>query len=627
MSQPFTIVIPDDPTAGLPQYRVFLTYLKEHQDIPTASKFEIQLLLSMSCCLQTLQTTYTELFQMEETEVPKIKTMRNYIVIMLKKLVPYLPVKFEQTDDNKFTLATSGAMLEKVTSSPTVTGTPKASGTTFESNDTELDPQLEKDMMAVTDKMENDRLTGDRFQTPVRHVHTEQSKSITSSVMTKNSTYATMTGKVSKMSAPNSVTPVKQATKTEDVNSAHVTNPTDSMAQVQDDPVTKEKDQDSPIYAFENGNTINIGTFSTNQMTQSEEDMTGTEGLLQETVPKGHVSSAIPPGTGNATKVASSHGSSDGYTLVTEGVKQVKPTQSGTTKSVMSGKSSNFFKILNSEDNDEDPIEQQQDSEETHLSPILLGPHQQPKSVVLHAIRDNIATTPKTKSTNQPANQKPPTEKTTNPSIPGTYSLGDKKLREKQDGFNAIEEHLTRNNHHLASLNNLVWYITTAKPRIGHIRGQVRFECESVQQDMIRECRTACTKMVDFTSMEMSKTADAECNKLNNTSHKIFQELDNATAVMKQMTSLHDMCAAMVKLIGDNPHQFDTHAEQTQTIQKCKDSVMDMENEVTRVEAKLRGLQSNILQLRVTQNSQTDQKMGFATDPNRLQDQIDYLRQ
>ena len=190
-----------------------------------------------------------------------------------------------------------------------------------------------------------------------------------------------------------------------------------------------------------------------------------------------------------------------------------------------------------------------------------------------------------------------------------------------------IEEHLTHNNHHLVSLNDLVWYITTAKPRIGHIRGQVRFECESVQKDMIRECRTACTKTVDFASMEMSKIADAECNKLNNTSHKIFQELNKATAVMKQMTSLHDMCAAMVKSIGDNPHQFATHADQTKTLQNCKDSIMDMANEVTRVKAKLHVLQYDILQLRETQNSQTDQKMGFATDPNRLQDQIDYLRQ
>ena len=87
---------------------------------------------------------------------------------------------------------------------------------------------------------------------------------------------------------------------------------------------------------------------------------------------------------------------------------------------------------------------------------------------------------------------------------------------------------------------------------------------------MIRECSTACTKTADFASMTMSKTADAECNKLNTTSHKIFQELDKATVVMKQMTSLHEMCATMVKSIGANPHQFATRAEQTQTMQNAK---------------------------------------------------------
>ena len=53
---------------------------------------------------------------------------------------------------------------------------------------------------------------------------------------------------------------------------------------------------------------------------------------------------------------------------------------------------------------------------------------------------------------------------------------------------------------------------------------------------------------------------------------------------------------------------------------------MDMANEVTHVEAKLRVLQS-IFQLKETQNNQPDKKLSFATDPHQLQDQIDYLRQ
>ena len=88
--------------------------------------------------------------------------------------------------------------------------------------------------------------------------------------------------------------------------------------------------------------------------------------------------------------------------------------------------------------------------------------------------------------------------------------------------------------------------------------------------------------------MEMSKVADVECNKLNNTSHKIFQELDKATVVMKQMSSLHDMCATVVRTIAENPTHYATRAEHTQTAQHCKDKLMDMANEVIRVEARIR---------------------------------------
>ena len=632
MSQPFTIVIPDDPTAGLPQYRTFLTYLKEHQDVPSASKFEIQLLLSMSRRLQTLQTTYAGLFQMEETEVPKIKTMRGYIQIMLKKLVPNLLVNFEQTDDNKFTLATTGAIVKPVPPSPHVEhGATKADGTTFASDDTDLDSQLEKDMLAVADKMENDRLTG--FQTPVRDVHTKQSQSATSSVTTRNSTHATVTAKTGKgqRSATPSVIHANQTVPRDSSNSAvknPVVVPDQNNAKAPEQASrTSERDQESPIYAFEHGNAINMGTFTSTQTTQSQEGVRHTDENTQETtVLNVKTSSAIPSGTGNDTKVPSSHASSEGFTLVTGGVKQLKPTQIGTTKSVMSDKSTNLYAILNSDNDDEDPINEQQDSEETYLSPILLGPHQQPKSVVFNAIRDNIATTPKSQSMNQSTSQKP-SSKNKKPVLPGIFSLTDKKFREKKDGFNAIEDHLQHNNHHLVSLNDLAWYITTAKPRIGHIRGQVRYECESIQKEILHECRTASTKAVDLASMEMSKIADAECNKLNTTSHNIFKELDNAKTVMTKMKSLHDMCATMVKSVGDNPNHFVTQADQKRLFQKCKDSVMDMANEVTRVEAKLRIVQSDILNLREIQNSSTDTKISFAPSSSQLQDQIDYLRQ
>ena len=96
--------------------------------------------------------------------------------------------------------------------------------------DTNLDLQLEADMMAVADKMVNDRITEDKFETPIRHVHTKQSTSATSSVTTKNSTYTMMTSKVSNPLVLTQVTPAKQVKQQEnkknekDVNPVNVTN-------------------------------------------------------------------------------------------------------------------------------------------------------------------------------------------------------------------------------------------------------------------------------------------------------------------------------------------------------------------------------------------------------------------
>ena len=452
MSHPFTITIPDDQTSGLPQYCTFLTYLKEHPEVPTESKFEIQLLMSMSRRLQTLQTTYAGLFQMEETDVPKIKSMRGYILIMLKKLVPNLIVEFIQTEDNRFTIATSGAILDLIITSMTKETATGAGRNTFESDDTELDSQLEKDMMAVAEQMESDRLNDDRFETPVRHIHTKQGASATSSVTTKNSTYAAMTGKVSSSLAPPHVTPAKQAKLQENQKneeapeSQNVTNPATSVTKVNESKLANPTDL-SPIYAFEDGNGINIGTFLSNQTTQSPDDVAGDNAIMKNNVQSVQKSPVIPPGTGNAANVAISHASSDGYTLGTEGVKcpPQSEIQTSGTKTVDSGNSKNAFEILKYTDDENDvPVDGNQESDETPMSPILLQPKQQSKSMVLKAIRDNIAHSPKPVPNASPQT-KSTKKKNLEPQIPGTFALNDKKLCEQSDGFDRIENCLKRN--------------------------------------------------------------------------------------------------------------------------------------------------------------------------------------
>ena len=222
--------------------------------------------------------------------------------------------------------------------------------------------------------------------------------------------------------------------------------------------------------------------------------MAGDDAILQDNVQSTQKSSAIPPETGIDATVAPSHGSSDGYTLVTAGVKYAakSATQTGSTKSVKSGKSKNSFELLQSNDDEEEDmlvkeIKENQESDNTHISPILLQPikpQQQPKSVVLKAIRDNIAHTPK------PASDATPQSKSTKkknmpPPIPGTFALDDRKLRKKPDGFNRIKKNLKQNCPSTVSLNDLAWYITTAKPCIGHIQGQVCYECNTIQKEII----------------------------------------------------------------------------------------------------------------------------------------------
>ena len=79
--------------------------------------------------------------------------------------------------------------------------------------------------------------------------------------------------------------------------------------------------------------------------------------------------------TGNDATIAPSHGSSNGYTLVTAGVKyQTKSsTQTGSTKSVESGKSKNSFELLQCNDDEEEDmlVKENQEKDDTRMSPIL----------------------------------------------------------------------------------------------------------------------------------------------------------------------------------------------------------------------------------------------------------------
>ena len=158
------------------------------------------------------------------------------------------------------------------------------------------------------------------------------------------------------------------------------------------------------------------------------------------------------------------------FIAVEEGAKHAVRTKNIISNKSITGdedsKSKNLFAILQtSEDNNEGS-----DDHHTDHSPELLAG--KPKRDVLEKLR-SIATTltlPISKPT-QVVKQK--LKKQAPPLIPSNFSNTDKKYLNHPNGFDLIEQKLTLNKHDDLLLNDLAWYITTAKPHIGHVQGQI----------------------------------------------------------------------------------------------------------------------------------------------------------
>ena len=88
----------------------------------------------------------------------------------------------------------------------------------------------------------------------------------------------------------------------------------------------------------------------------------------------------------------------------------------------------------------------------------------------------------------------------------------------------------------------MAWYITKTKLRMANIRAQLTNECDKIQADVVEECIQSCKAAWENTSMELAKISNAECNKLNNMSSKIFCEMKKADAMQTNLITTHDMC-------------------------------------------------------------------------------------
>ena len=110
----------------------------------------------------------------------------------------------------------------------------------------------------------------------------------------------------------------------------------------------------------------------------------------------------------------------------------------------------------------------------------------------------------------------------------------------------AIENKILRKRQNDVLVNDLAWYIANTKPQFGHIKAQLNINCQTIQREGTKDIRKVSKDTNDATEMELAKIATIECNKLNNTSFKIMQELKTVETTQQKLTELHNHCAKML---------------------------------------------------------------------------------
>ena len=93
-------------------------------------------------------------------------------------------------------------------------------------------------------------------------------------------------------------------------------------------------------------------------------------------------------------------------------------------------------------------------------------------------------------------------------------------------------------------------------------------ECGIIQRDATKDFKKSTKTTVDFAEMELSKLATFECNKLNNTSFKIMQEMKKVHKTREQLETLHTTCSNLMGPMSVWSTQFITKTESDHQIDK-----------------------------------------------------------
>ena len=110
-----------------------------------------------------------------------------------------------------------------------------------------------------------------------------------------------------------------------------------------------------------------------------------------------------------------------------------------------------------------------------------------------------------------------------------------------------------------------------------HVKEQANREMAQLCNVVVEDYSAACQEASNYYLIELSKMAQAECNNLNNTSAKIFKEMDKATALCTELKDHHTICTCMLQTMEGSTTQFMTTADfncEAELIDKCFQSCL-----------------------------------------------------
>ena len=129
------------------------------------------------------------------------------------------------------------------------------------------------------------------------------------------------------------------------------------------------------------------------------------------------------------------------------------------------------------------------------------------------------------------------------------------------NGLQYIEDCLQQYKGDEISIEDLTWYISMVKPHMYHVKEQANREMTQLCNVAVEDCGAACQEASNYYLMELSKMAQAECNKFNNTSANIFKEMDKAMALCTELKDHHTICTRMFRTMEGSTMQFMTTAD------------------------------------------------------------------